>query len=517
MPRALSLLPLVCALVLAACGGGGGAADADPASAVPAGTALYLEGVVRPEGDRREDVLDAAGKLLRTDDPERKLRELVDKGLKDADNGPLSYERDFEPWLGEKAGVWLTGLNRPKPGYVVIVAAKDTEAAQDAIDASVKREGRKVQARSFEGVDYHLDQDGVAAGIVGDFFTVGTEAEFKRTVKAADGDSLAEEERYSDSIGDLEADRLGHFFVELEPLFEQAAGSAAGARAQLDQVRSLFPFDQLGPIVGAFVANGDRLALDTVTSAKSAGALKAFGLLTGTGTTPLLGELPGDSWAAFGAPKVGDTVKGIFERVAGALGGAAAQQQLQQRYGIDLQRDVFGLVGDVAIFVRGTTKADVDGAVVLSVTDAERGKQTFGKVVAILRSEGGADPQPVRIDGAESAFRVASEDTPKPFVLARGGDRWVVAYGEQAAADALSPGEKLADSDLFGQAKTVLGGDYEPSFLLSMPQLVAAIQASDPDPQFAKAKPYLDAFTVVAGGSRTDGNKAKQRIVAGLK
>ena len=57
-------------LVLAACGGGGGAAGAEPASAVPAGTAIYFEGVVRPEGDQRDDVLDAARKVLRTDDPE---------------------------------------------------------------------------------------------------------------------------------------------------------------------------------------------------------------------------------------------------------------------------------------------------------------------------------------------------------------------------------------------------------------------------------------------------------------
>ena len=43
-----------------------------PAKAVPAGAALYFEGVVRPEGDQRDDVLDAAGKVLHTDDPEAK-------------------------------------------------------------------------------------------------------------------------------------------------------------------------------------------------------------------------------------------------------------------------------------------------------------------------------------------------------------------------------------------------------------------------------------------------------------
>ena len=90
--------------------------------------------------------------------------------------------------------MWVAGVDRKEPGYVVVVAAKDTEKAQEAIDKGVKDDGGKVKQRSYEGVDYQVDDDGVAAGIVGDFFTVGTEAEFKRTVKAQDGDSLADDQ-----------------------------------------------------------------------------------------------------------------------------------------------------------------------------------------------------------------------------------------------------------------------------------------------------------------------------------
>ena len=72
-------------------------------------------------------------------------------------------------------------------------------------------------------------------------------------------------------------------------------------------------------------------------------ALRAsFGLLLGTGETPLVKDLPGDAWAAYGAPNVGPGLKSLFTRVAGAFGGAAATQQLQQQYGINLDRDVFG-------------------------------------------------------------------------------------------------------------------------------------------------------------------------------
>ena len=65
MLRAASLaaLSLLAALVVG-CGGGAASGDADPASAVPANALLYAEVAIQPEGDLREDALDAAGKVL---------------------------------------------------------------------------------------------------------------------------------------------------------------------------------------------------------------------------------------------------------------------------------------------------------------------------------------------------------------------------------------------------------------------------------------------------------------------
>lgn len=519
MPRTrlLALPSLLLALVLAACGGAGGAADADPASAVPAGTSIYLEGVVRPEGDQREDVLDAARKVLRTDDPERKIRELLDKGLEDSDS-KATYKDDIAPWLGEKAGVWVAGVNRKEPGYVVIAAASDTEKAQEAIDKGVKSGGGKVTERSYSGVDYQVDDEGVAAGIVGDFFTVGTEAEFKRTIKAQDGDSLAEDKRYESAIDGLDDDRIGQFYIDLKPFIEQALKSDPQAAGQLEQFRSIFPIDKLEPISGALLADGDRIAFATLTRGKGVEALKAFGPLTGTGSTKLLGELPGDAWAAYGAANVGPGLKSLFTRVAGAFGGAAATQQLQQQYGIDLERDVFSWIGDIAVFVRNTTRADIDGALAIEARDQENMQSAFGKLVGLLQSQGGQKVSPVKVDGAKIAFRAGDTELGKPVVLARSDDRVVAALGESAAAEALAPAQKLADGDLFKQAKEVLGDDLEPAFLLSMPDLLAAIESiGEPDADFAKAKPYLEAFSVITSGGSVEGDEIHSRVAAGLK
>jgi hypothetical protein len=520
MPR-LRLLPLPCllliAVLLAACGGGGGAAGADPATAVPAGTALYVEGVVRPEGDQRDDVLDAAGKVLRTDDPEARIRALIDKGLKESDDPDVDYGKDIEPWLGEKVGVWVTGVDRAKPGYVAVVAAKDTEKAQEAIDKGIKANGGPVKERSYEGVDYQVDKDGVAAGIVGDFLAVGTEAEFKRTVKAEKGDSLAEEKRFEDTVGELDDDRIGLFYIDLKPFFEQALKSDPQAAGQLEQIRAVFPIDKLEPMGGALLADGDRIAFDTLMRGKGVSALRAFGPLLGTGETPLVKELPGDAWGAYGAPNVGPGLKTLFNRVAGALGGAAAAGQLEQQYGINLDRDVFGWIGDIAIFVRGSDKASLEGGLVIKATNADTMRGAFGKLVGLLQSQGGQKVDPVKVKGAAAAFSTGPSDLGKPVILARSEDRVVVGLGEQAAADGLASASKLGDSELYAQGKKVLG-DFEPTLLLSMPDLVKAVDASgEADADWAKAKPYLEAFTVIASGGSFEGDELRSRAAAGLK
>jgi hypothetical protein len=520
MSRArLAALPcLLLVLVLGACGGSSASGGAEPAGAVPAGASLYVEGVVRPEGSQKEDVLDAAGKILRTDDPERRLHELVDQGLKESGSGDATYDKDIAPWLGKKAGVWVTGLNRAKPGYVVLVAATDTDKAQAAIDKGAKADGGKLRERSYSGVDYQLDSDGVAAGIVDDFVTVGTEAEFRRTIKAADGASLAEEKKYERTIERLDDDRVGLIYADLKPLLEQGLKSDPKAAGQLEQLRTVFSLDQLHPVGGALLADGDRIAFDSLTRGKGAGASGLFGPLTGSGSTPLVGELPGDAWVALGAPKVGPSVKQMFTRVAGAFGAAAAAQQLGQRHGITLDRDVFGWIGDVAVYARGTTRDDLEGALVIQATDPGAMRGAFGKLVGLVQKAGGQNVVPVRVKGAASAFRAGATDLGKPVVLARSEDRVVAAVGERAAAEALAPAKRLADSALYKSGQAILDDGRAPAFLLSMPAVLTLVETlGHPDADYAKARPYLQAFSVIAGGGSVKRDEARSRFAAGLK
>jgi tetratricopeptide (TPR) repeat protein len=521
MPNLRVALAVVVVLLFAVvgCGGESASGGEDPASAVPRDAAMYFEATVRPEGSLREDALAAAGKVLRTDDPSGRIRELVDEAFASSEDPKLDYARDVEPWLGEKAGFWLsTSRSSEKATGVALLAATDEDEAQAAIDRAVAASDKRFSEREHDGVALKVNEEGIAVAVAEGFAMFGTEAELKRSIDAAKGDSLADADRYTDAIGELEEERLAHFFVDAKALFDQAVKADPDAAEQAEQLRRFFPIDQLGPITGAFTANGDRLALDAVTGAAGGELFKRFGVFTGTGSTPLLGELPADSWLALGSPKLGETAKALYDEFAGALGGAAIEQQLRQELGLDLQQDVFSWIGDVAFFVRGATEDAADGGAVISVTDQDRAAAAFGKLVGLLRTQGGVDARPTRIDGAETAFEVRRPDAPKPVVIARSDDRVVIAYGPQAAEAALSPDAKLADSESFGRAEELLGDDFDLSFLLSMDPIVSLVESSgEADAEFEKARPYIEAFSLLASGTKIDDDRARSRFVAGLK
>jgi hypothetical protein len=519
MPRRALVLALF-ALALAGCGSSGSTSGGDdPASAVPRDAAMYVDATVRPEGSQRDDALDAAGKVLATSDPQAKIDELIKKALAESDGLQLDYARDVEPWLGEKAGFWLSaGGDQNETRGAAVLSSTDSDAAQAAIERAVKGSDKRFSKRTYKDVDYQVNEEGGAAAVAEDFVLLGTEAEVKRTIDTLDGGKpLADDDRYKEAIDGLDEARLGTMYLDVRRLYETAKRSDPQAAQQLQQFERLFPIDQLGPVSAAFFADGDRLAVDTI-SAGGAEIAKRWGAFSGSGSTPLLGELPGDSWAALGSPKLGETAKAIYDGLAGALGGAAIQQQLQQRYGIDLQQDVFSWIGDAAFFARGTSMGSIDGGAVIEVTDQARAKAAFPKLTGLAQTSGGAKARPISVPGAETAFAFSQPGAPKPIVAALGDGRLAITYGEAAAADALQPKDKLADSEAFGAAKSLLGDGLEPGFLLSMPQVVSlSASESGDDPDVAKAKPYLDAFTVLAGGGKVDGDTSRSKFVAGLK
>jgi hypothetical protein len=507
---------LLCAVAVVGCGGAKSGDGSDPAAAVPAGALGYIEVTLRPDGQVKEDALDAAGKILDASDPGPKLRELVDKLIAEADTvgTTATYARDVEPWLGERAGLWFAAeITSDEDAVGAVIAVSDADGAQEFIE----REAEKTdKPGSYRDVDYLLSTDDTAIAVVDDRLLVGHLPQFKQMVDLlrGEGAELAGADAYEKAIDPLSDGRLGHLYIELGRLIELALQSDPDAA----MLKGFLPKGKFPPVGVGFLANGDRLAFEAVTETKGgdSGILGLSGL-GGGASSPLLGELPGDAWGAFAAKDVGKAAKAMFEELAGALGGAAIAAQFREQTGLDLEQDVFSWIGDVAVFVRGTSMEALEGALVIESTDDARATKTFGAVAALLAQPG--TPRPIGVDGAESAFSFPDTGLPKPLVLARAEGRVVLAVGQQAASDAISPGAKLGDSDAYQEAKESLGEGIEPGLIVSVPavlELAEALGATD-DPDYAKAKPYLDAFSVLAAGSKLDDDHARSILSLGFE
>jgi hypothetical protein len=514
---------VVCLLVLAGaagCGGsaGSGSGGPDPATSVPANAGLYFEGVVRPEGDVKDDALSAASKILGTSTSEQALKDFFNKNASDANQKPLNWDRDVAPWLGQRVGGWATassGNDNSQGRFAVALSVTDKGKADDFL----KRTATTGRKGSYRGVGYTIGSDGDAVGRSGDFILLGTLPEFRRSVDAQKGDSLADNDRFKSAVGKLDKNRLGTFYVDIRALITAGLAANPSERQNFDQFRRIFPIDQIGPIVGSLQANGSRLKLASTIQGHGAETLSRLGLLTGAGSTKLIGELPGESWAAYGAPNVGKTASGLFDRFAGALGGAAVGNQVRQATGLDLRRDIFGLMGDIALFARGSTRNDLDGGLIIAVTDDGRAATVFGKLVGLLRTQGHLDPRPVQIPGAEQAFSIAVPNAAKPLVFARGPGKFVVAYGKSAAAASFQPKTRLADTALYKQAKASLDDEFDPAFLLSIDGILNVVDGfgGGSDADFQKARPYLERFSVIAGGGTANNSRYDAALSAGLK
>ena len=493
---------LVAVLLLSGCGGGGSDGDGDPASAVPADALLYAELVVRPDGSLREDALDAAGKVLRTEDPEARVRELMREAFAGAD---VDFERDVEPWLGERAGFWLGRSRARDDAGLLLVEAADVDVARDSIRESLERGGGTVGERSHRDTDYLVSSESVAAGIVGDFAAFGREADLRRTIDAFEGESLAGSGAYARAVDGLEDERLAHFWVDTRRLAELAASRA--------QAGALLPFDSLRPLAGAFAADGERLTVEV----RSEGGDQVLGPWFAAGATPLVRELPADAWVAGGTADAGAALRSAIDGVAGAFGGIAVRRQLQRESGLDLDRDLLDWIGDTAFFVRGATPVAMEAGLVIQPSDESRAADAFGRLVGAIQRALEVDARPVDISGADQAFALRNAAAPRPIVLARGAGLVVATFGLDAAEAALAPGDRLGDTEEYAEAEALVG--MEPSLLVSMPDVLELADAAGAggEPDFIEIRPYLEAVGVIAAGAAADGEGATSRVAAGLR
>ena len=488
----------VTALPVAGCGSDDEAA-AGAAELAPESSAVYGEFTIKPEGDQKQAIESILAKFPGGGQADDKLKELIEKGLRES-GSDVTFEDDVEPWLGDEAGFFVSGVNARAgfPAAVGLIATEDEDKAQEALEKTA--EG-KVTRKTYNDVEYLMDEsegESSTAAVFDGFVVVGNEPGVKAAIDASKGDSkLSDSENFKDALDRAAEDRLGFVYVNSPVLTETF-------QQQGTPVPDSFKRFLEEPVVATLDADDHGVVFEATIPEEIGKALTFFGQ-----GSDLLTDLPADSWAAFAQTDFGNLLDFYVDAFAGVAGGRdAIEQQFRAATGLDLQQDVIDWMGDFGVFVRGTRISELDGALVVETSDEAASKRFIDALERLARTQGQGELQigPLSAPGGGEGFTARGAEVPKPIHIFQKGGRVVFAYGDAAARDAVDAADTLGDSQEFTATRDSLG-DYDVSFYLLMQPLLDLVEsAGEADPGYQEAKPYLDAIDAVVGGTSGDGD-----------
>jgi hypothetical protein len=515
--RALVLaLVAALALTLSACGGGGGGtklADDDPATLAPADSAFYLGATLRPSGSQKTSVEGLAKTISGYPDPFGKLATYFDDNVnkgKNYVNGPVSFEKDVDPWLGEKAGLFVPkfGTDAPAAG---IIQTTDAKAAAKFVQ-DVKTPGDT--SSTYKGVDYTVDHtDGTSAGVVGDFLVVGKPTAFKAAVDVSKGaDALSDDSQFTDELDKAPSGSIADGYLDVDQVVKSIEANSPGSETSVKA--------SLGDTTGksaliSLVPNADSLELDATTDIDQN--------FTNADLSGLLDTFPSSSFAAVGIPDLGGQINRVIDQLeqSGLPGFSRARidQQLSQT-GLSLD-DLTGALGDVGLFVQGTNRGNLQGAAVIESKDQSLAQKLISKVqtltgLAQLSGDAGIQPAPV---GNGISISDPQQIGPQPIVFTTLGDKIAIGYGNQATEQALKVGgSKLADDPTYKQGVDALGGNGVSGYI-SLPGVfkLADGLGSLSDSGYRQARPYLQHLSYLIFGSGDQGGSTSTKVVVGVQ
>ncbi|HEY7962213.1 MAG TPA: DUF3352 domain-containing protein [Solirubrobacteraceae bacterium] len=558
---AAGLLALLLALAVGGCGSS--SPGPDPASVVPASTPLYLSAVLRPSGSLKSDTLADARKLTRLSEPFAGLTQV----LQSPGGRKLNYATDVKPWLGSRAGAFVSSLDAAAAGSalmealgktlseglsgtgVVQLAERDlqtllaTKGVQGALvlgatDVTKARAFLAARARetgahaaAYRGISYQVAADGTAAGIVGSFAVIGSEAALHEVIDTRQGGAaIAHAPGYLKLTATAEPGALANVYLNVGGLLGTAAGAApsasrsTGAASLAPLVRGALAGTEQAYLSLLPAANSLALDIDTIPSPRSS----AEGLLPGTGAAQAAAQLPGGSWLAAGIGDVGALGQGAqgLDALASLLGNVSIGSfNLQGLFvalhsrDIDVRRDLLSWIGSAGVFAAGASLVNLQAGIVFSAKEPALASAAVAKIARAYR-DAGAQVTPTTIPGAETAITIKLPNFPVVIGVGYGQNKLALGLGPASVQEALSPASTLSSSAAYSAAAATLGHGIQPSVVVDFPTMLSLIEALG----LTQAQgvsgivPYLQSLTTLSagGGQSLGGGVKRARVVLGL-
>ncbi len=497
--RKLILILLVLsasAVAVAGCGSEDEAASG-ASELVPERAAFYGEATLKPEGEQKEAIDAILAKFPGGGGAGDKLKELIDKALRESD-APVSFSKDIEPWLGDEAAFFVSGMGNDGnfKASAALVATEDEDAALEAVEKTGEGE---ISRKTYKDVEYMTDESEEAAAVFDGYVVLGSEAGVKAVIDTKEGgETLSDAEGFQNALEDAAEDRLGLFFVNSPAI--QASLQRAGTPMSES-------FDRLfrEPFVATLDADRDGVTFEGSVP-EDLGRISFFGQ-----ASDLLPELPADSWLATAQTEFGQVLDFTIGAFAGAVGGRdTIEQQFKAATGLDLQEDVIDWMGDFGVFVRGTSVSELDGALLIETKDEAASGRFLDGIERLARTQGGGQ---LEIAPRSGGFTATMEGVPQTIHAFQEAGRVVFAYGERAASDAIDPGEKLGDAPEFTEARDSLG-DYDVSMFVLMQPIFDLVDSTESanDADWQEAKPYLEPLDALIGGTSGEGGDLRSAL-----
>ena len=490
----LTIAVLVLSVGFAAGCGGTNEAASGPSELVPAGAVVYGEADLQPEGDQKEAIESIVSKFPGEGDASDKLKELIAKGLSESD-ASIDFSKDVEPWLGDQAAFFAQfSQATQKTIAAALIATDDEDAARSALAKSAQG---KTKDKTYKDVDYQIDESGDAGAVFDGYVVVGDEESVKAAIDTSKGGpKLADDDAYQKALEKAAEDRLGLIYANSPEILKAAEQSSSGA----------FPgsFKQFlkEPALATADVDKDGVTFEGNLPSDLGGAFALFGE-----SSELLGDLPGDSWLAFGQKDLGRLLDFYVDAFAAEAGGRdAIEGQFKAATGLDLQKQL-AWMGDFGGFVRGSSLATLDGALVVQTSDEAESKRFLSALERLIRTQSGGGTS---VQGRSGGFSVSIQGLPKPIEAFVESGKVVIAYGDAAAKDAAEPADKLSDSSDFSSAKDSLG-DYNVSFFMLVEPILKLVDSTSAgtDADWQDAKPYLEPLKALVSGTSGSGDDLK--------
>ena len=549
-PKALSIAVaalLLCPAAISGCGGDGGGESAvsGPAEWMPADSVVYIEAVIRPEGDVADRVDRIATKLTG-----ESLSDSLDRALAESsDDSEVDFKTDVEPWLGESAALAVaadlsnysaedafsvvpasvpasgsldvsgSGTNDSAEQVSVVVETTDPDATRSFIEKSAAGQSGDPTQGEYEGVEYTVGGDGDSVLGVSDdqLIAASSVARFEAMIDAHDGDSLADTEAFSD-VADKAADgSVANLFATSAPVTAAVAdsgttddsGSGGDSGDQggsgMDSLYEALGVDPENTgVLMSLVPGDDEISIKGVSNAGDE--------FVNGDPGPLIETFPADAVFATGSADVGTNLRKVIDAVdEQGIEGLVKPGELQGMIdefsgsGVDLNALIDSLE-TAGMFVSGQSVDSLGGALVVTSSDLKPLENSLALISSLIGQSGDAQVRP--LGGNVTGFSARTPELPgRPVVVAIKGDRFVIAIGTRQARQALGGGgATLAGSDAYQAAVGSLSGEQIDLFV-DPPGVGKLIRdAADGQPEAKEAADVMDKFEYVgAGGGDGDG------------